>query len=187
MQYSIFALHPLQIPHIYALGPYTNSTGLCSCLVLDSTGLQYSAGVQMIRLNYSTSWNVCGVYHHLDVIIDEMRWYNNDALALYLENSHVTVSYCGHHTAHMLALGGFYSNSLCWRSQIHSRIIKVQPANPKPSMAFWWCTAPFNPYVYSIVSRSFYPLYILINAPLFALWYNFYLFLSYWHYHSLLD
>lgn len=66
--------------------------------------------------------------------------------------------------AHMLVPGGFYSNSLWWRSQLHIRIIKVQPANPKPSVAFMWYTAPSHPRVHSIVSDLFTVYIYLINA-----------------------
>lgn len=67
---------------------------------------------------------------------------------------------------------GDFALILWWRSQLHSRIIKVQPANPKPSVAFMCYTAPSSPHVDSIVSDLF-TLYLYLTIALwFALWHQ---------------
>lgn len=88
-----------------------------------------------------------------------MHWFHISGVATLLSGLSATVA---RQAAHMLVPEGFQSNSLWQRSQLQSRIIiKVQPANPKPSVASMCFTAP------SIVSDLF-TLYIYWNN---ALWF----------------
>lgn len=128
-------------------------------------GLKYSCKNPIMYMKYSlTSILMCSTC--LRLLWDDI--YNNDTL--FREQP------CCCQGRRLLLLarlsiccyqGDFTLNSLWWRSQLHSRIIQVRSANPKPFVPFMvhssiqpWCA------FYCIVSN----LYIyLINAPWFAL------------------